>query len=122
MQTDLHFTTGTCTERRLALRDAIDVLGGKWKLIILCSLMSGEQRFSDLEAKQPGISPKVLAKALQELEMNMLVTRTVHPGKPVTVTYQATEHAQAAWKVMNSLVEFGLVHRRSVKASAFKTV
>lgn len=111
-----------CTEQEplkestLALRDAIELLGGKWKICILRNLSFGEMRFKDLRETVVGISPKVLSKELQDLEQNMLITRTVNNTKPVTVSYANTAYAANTLPVIKALLEFGLKHRRKVKS------
>ncbi len=103
-------------DRTLALRDAIELLGGKWKLFILQSLSYfGPMRFKDLQEVVVDISPKVLTKELQQLEDNFLVTRTVNNTKPVTVSYALTEHAYETRDVFNALLAFGAKHRSLIK-------
>jgi DNA-binding HxlR family transcriptional regulator len=98
--------------RSLALQDALELLSGKWKVRLLLTLHNyGAMRFKDLQTAAAGISPKVLSKELQELEDNLLLTRTVNPTKPITVSYALTPHALEAEPVINALVAFGLTHR-----------
>lgn len=104
-----------CKEKSLALRDAIELLSGKWKFCILQNLSYGTMRFKDLQETVVGISPKVLSKELQELEQNLLITRTVNNTKPVSVSYSLTEHASATQPVINALLEFGAKHRKKIK-------
>jgi DNA-binding HxlR family transcriptional regulator len=96
------------------MRDTIEVLGGKWKIAILHSLSFGTQRFTDLQETLVGITPKVLAKELLDLEQNLLVTRTVNDTRPVTVSYTLTPHAYEAQPVIEALLTFGAKHRRKV--------
>lgn len=104
-------------EEILALKDAIELLSGKWKFCILHNLYSHEtMRFKDLQEMALGISPKVLSKELQELEDNLLITRTVNNTKPVTVSYALTAHAKETEEVVNALIKFGLKHRNKIKA------
>ena len=105
----------SCRETTLELRDAIELLGGKWKLLILQNLSWGAKRFKDLQEGVAGISPKVLTKELQELEQNLLVTRTVNNTKPVTVSYALTAHAFETRSVFGALLDFGVKHRRIIK-------
>ena len=106
----------SCSERILALKDAIELLGGKWTLCILQTLSTVEtMRFNELLEMVAGISPKVLSKELQELEQNMLITRTVNNTKPVTVSYAITQHAHETEPVINALLDFGLIHRKKIK-------
>lgn len=102
-------------ERTLALRDAIELLGGKWKICILQNLSAGTLRFKDLQETVVGISPKVLSKELQELEENQLIKRTVNNTKPVTVSYSLTKHAYETQPVFDALLEFGAKHRKKIK-------
>jgi len=106
------------TERMLALKDALELLSGKWKFCILLNLYNyGTMRFKDLQETSAGITPKVLSKELQELEENLLITRTVNNTKPVTVSYALTPHAIETQPVINALVQFGLKHRTKIKSS-----
>ena len=74
----------------LALWDALDILNGKWKIAIMCSLNEKKKRFKELQRDIGRITGKMLSKELKELEMNELVTRTVLNTKPVTVEYELT--------------------------------
>lgn len=104
-------------ERTLALKDAVELVSGKWKFCILLNLYyAGPMRFKDLQQSSVGITPKVLSKELQDLEENLFITRTVNPTKPVTVSYALTEHAIAVKPVIDSLIEFGMKHREKIKA------
>ena len=79
---------GHCLTTLPSLRDALEVVSGKWKLLILVALATGHQRFRDIERSIPGISSKVLAKELKDLEQHQLIRRTVQEGPPVLVTYE----------------------------------
>jgi len=103
-------------EQILALKDSIQLLGGKWKFCILHNLHTYEtMRFKDLQERAMGITPKVLSKELQELEENLLIVRTVNNTKPVTVSYTLTEHAAETRLVLDALIQFGLKHRDKIK-------
>ena len=102
-------------ENVLALGDAVELFGRKWKICILRNLSCGEMRFKDLQEAAAGISPKVLSKELQDLEQNLLITRTVNKTKPITVSYAITDHATKTVPVINALLEFGLSHRKKIK-------
>jgi DNA-binding HxlR family transcriptional regulator len=104
-------------DRQLALKDAIELLSGKWKIVILRSLyLYGSLRFKDVMEAAEGITPKVLSKELQVLEDNLLITRTVNQTKPVTVSYALTDYANETLPVINALVTFGLTHRKKIKS------
>lgn len=103
-------------DRLLALNDAIELLSGKWKIVILRNLhLNKTMRFKDLQENSIGITPKVLSKELKQLEENLLINRTVNNTKPVTVSYTLTDHAIETLPVINALIEFGLKHRKKIK-------
>lgn len=104
-----------CKEKGLALRDAIELLSGKWKFCILQNLSYGTMRFKDLQETVVGITPKVLSKELQDLELNLLITRTVNNTKPVTVSYALTIHSKEVLPVITALTEFGVKQRNKIK-------
>ena len=110
----------TCTEELFAMRDSLDVLGGKWKLMILRYLTNRTDQqihFKKLERGIDGISAKMLSKELKELETNLLITRTIQDTKPITVTYAVTEYGKSVLPVTETLVSWGLLHREKVKKS-----
>jgi DNA-binding HxlR family transcriptional regulator len=105
-------------ERQLALNDAIELLSGKWKIIILRNLyLYGTMRFKDIMEVMEGITSKVLSRELQQLAENFLITRTVNDTKPITVSYALTDHGNKTLPVIKSLIEFGLIHRIKIKLS-----
>lgn len=104
-----------CTRMILAIRDAKDVLTGKWKTIIIGALMfKGKLRFMDLMREVDGIAPKMLSKELQELEMQQLVTRTVVNSKPITVEYELTEHGRSLDPLLREIAKWGDLHRTKI--------
>lgn len=104
-----------CTLMLIGIRDAKDVLNGKWKTSIIGALMfKGKLRFMDLLREVDGIAPKMLSKELQELEMNKLVKRTVMQTKPITVEYEITAHGKSLEKLMRTMADWGWLHRKKV--------
>ncbi len=98
----------------LALWDALDILNGKWKIAIMCSLNEKKKRFKELQRDIGRITGKMLSKELKELEMNELVTRKVLNTKPVTVEYQLTLYGKTLETVLAELVSWGLTHRKRI--------
>ena len=99
----------------LAVQDSMDVLSGKWKILIISSLCYyNKRRFSAILTDVVGISNKMLSKELKELEMNQLVKRTVLNTQPVTVQYELTEHGQTLKAIIDNLAEWGLSHRQRI--------
>lgn len=98
----------------MALRDAIDILNGKWKISIICSLNAEKKRFKELQRHVEGITGKMLSKELKDLELNDLVTRRVLDTKPVSVEYELTEYGRSLEDVILELVEWGRNHRKRI--------
>ena len=85
----------------------IRALEGRWKLILLFHLFGGQvRRYSELEKSIPGISQKMLAQQLRELEADGLVRRTVYPEVPPKVEYQLTDWGQALCPVLDALLSW----------------
>jgi len=103
-----------CATKLLAVRDALDILGGKWKIHIISSLGFGNKRFKELQRDVNGIAAKMLSKELKELELNELVTRTVYDTKPVSVEYELTDYGKSLDKVIEELINWGLQHRKRI--------
>lgn len=101
----------------LAVQDTLNVLTGKWKLPIMASLQFGAKRFKDLENEIPKITPRMLSKELRDLEINGMVIRTVHDTFPVTIVYEFTESGKSFKKVIDTMIEWGLEHRKKTIAS-----
>ncbi len=103
-----------CTSALLPVRDTLDVIGGKWKLLILISIWEGNTHFREIERSIPKLSTKVLSKELKDLEENQLITRTVLNGFPVRTQYTATEHSKTLEKVILALHDWGVNHRKKI--------
>ena len=97
-----------CTEA-CPLQRAMEMIGGKWKLAILCSLsVDGTVRYNDLKRKINGISNTMLAKSLQELEVDGLVRRTEYLEVPVRVEYNATDKAKELSPILIQLAQWAV--------------
>lgn len=96
-----------------AVRDTLDVVSGKWKLIILAVLLERKYRFKEL-SREIGISPRILSKELQELEQHQLVKRTVCATRPVTVEYESTAHSQTLLPVVQAMSDWGYLHYAAI--------
>lgn len=97
--------------------DALYVLNGKWKLALILSLVQSSKRFNEIQQEVKGISAKVLAKELKDLELNDFIERKVFPTTPVTIIYEATEYSRTLKKVLSELSAWGEQHREKVKQS-----
>jgi DNA-binding HxlR family transcriptional regulator len=99
-----------------ALGHALLVLNSKWKLPLIVALLTGTRHFRGLERSVAGISTKVLAKELKDLEAQHLISRTVYPGPPVVVEYQALPYAQSLNPVIEVLQAWGIQHQQLLAA------
>ena len=103
-----------CTKAIIPVRDALDILSGKWKLPIIISLTFGNKRFGQIGKNIPGITDKMLSKELRDLEANDLVKRTVHDSVPVVVEYSMTEYGKTLQKLIDELQAWGMKHRKRI--------
>jgi DNA-binding HxlR family transcriptional regulator len=103
-----------CSQHMMAVQDAMDILNGKWKIMIIGSLSFGKKRFMELIREVNGIGAKMLSKELKDLEDNDLVKRTVYDTKPVTVEYELTEYGHTLTEVIGSIAKWGAEHRKRI--------
>lgn len=107
-----------CNGFLLSFRDALEIIGGKWKSPLLLSLgFKGTLRFGELQRLHKGISAKTLSKELKDLEVNGLVTRTVLDTMPVTVMYAITPYGRTLERVLNDVRLWGVKHRERVRSN-----
>ncbi|WP_421362450.1 winged helix-turn-helix transcriptional regulator [Agrobacterium rosae] len=91
-----------------SVEEAMHLLGGRWRLLIVSFLVDGPKRFNELRRLVPGISQRMLTLDLRALEEANLVQRTVYPTVPVKVEYALTEDGKRLDKVVSVVQEFGL--------------
>lgn len=105
---------GGCPKTMLSIRDAIETVEGRWKLLILFSLSERPKRFNQIAKEVNGITDKTLSKELKNLETNKLVQRDVYDTFPPTVEYSITPHGMSLEKVLDELHFWGLSHRKKI--------
>ncbi|GIO12127.1 HxlR family transcriptional regulator [Cohnella xylanilytica] len=98
------------SERKCPIETVIQVLGGKWKPLILWHLLDSPKRFSELEKLIPEVTQKMLAQHLRELENDRLVTRTIYPSVPPKVEYRLSEYGQTMVPVLEVMCKWGETH------------
>jgi DNA-binding HxlR family transcriptional regulator len=99
---------------------ALDIVGGKWKGVILFRLVDGPVRFNTLQRAICRITARSLTQALRELEADGMVVRTIYPTIPPQVDYTLTDRAHALIPVLTGLMEWSSAHvyGRTALASA----
>lgn len=85
----------------------LELIGGKYKALILFHLIGGAQRFNELGRLVPRATPKMLTQQLRELERDGLVIRTVYPILPARVEYTLSERGRSFAPILNAMCEWG---------------
>lgn len=95
------------------------LLEGRWKMIILFHLFDGKvQRYSDFEKLIPGISQKMLAQQLRQLEADGIVARKVYPQIPPKVEYRLTEWGQLLCPALDAMLVWAEQRDNFVQAAS----
>lgn len=89
------------------VEEAMRILGGRWRAVLVYYLMDGPKRFSDLRRDVPRISQRMLTLDLRELEGAGLVARTVFPEVPVRVEYELTAQGRCLRPIIDELCKWG---------------
>jgi DNA-binding HxlR family transcriptional regulator len=93
---------------------AIDVVGGKWKMHLMWVLAEGPVRFGQIRRKLDGVSEKVLAENLRQMEASGVVHRELYPEVPPRVEYSLTPLGESLSEALKPLEEWGERHRDAV--------
>lgn len=96
------------TEYHCHMELALDIIGGKWKSLILWHLGESTLRFSELKKTLPKITQKMLTQQLRELEEDMLVNRFVYTQVPPKVEYSLTETGKTLLPILNLMYQWGI--------------
>jgi len=108
-----------CISELRPTRDTLELLSGKWKVLIIIALAAkGPSRFMEMVRDIGNITPKMLSKELRDLEQNQLVTRTVLPTIPVTVEYALTDYGHTLRPVIAAMRDWGIKHRARMTGKA----
>lgn len=95
----------------IGVEATIDVIGGKWKPVMLCHLQNnGRMRMSALKRAIPTITQKMLTQQLRELEKDGIINRIVYDQVPPKVEYELSEYGQTLGKILSSLCYWGEFH------------
>lgn len=89
------------------LEMTLDLIDGKWKVLIMWQLSEQVQRFNELRRLFPQMTQKMLTQQLRELEHNGLITRTVYPQVPPKVEYTLTKFGRSLIPLLRQLNDWG---------------
>ena len=95
----------------------LQVIGGKWKGVILHHLLSETIRFNQLRRLMPEITQRMLTRQLRELEADGLISRKVYAEVPPKVEYSMTEYGKSLAEVIGTLREWGSQHLQKIAHS-----
>jgi DNA-binding HxlR family transcriptional regulator len=96
--------------KQCPIEATLDVIGGKWKGIILYRILENKRRFNELRRLIPTITQRMLTLQLRELERDGLINRTIYPVIPPKVEYELTDHGRSLVPILNALKEWGERH------------
>mgnify|MGYP001323085713 CR=1 FL=1 len=94
----------------ISVEATLEVIGGKWKCVILCHLTHGKKRTSDFKRLMPSITQKMLTQQLRELEEDGIVNRIVYNQVPPKVEYELTPYGDSLRPILDSLCNWGERH------------
>lgn len=93
----------------------LQLIGNKWKVLILRDLLTGTKRFNELMRSVTGITQKVLTSNLRAMESAGLLIRTVYPEVPPKVEYSLTETGMSLKPILDSMSSWGDSYKESTK-------
>ena len=93
----------------------VQIIGNKWKLLIMRNLLMRPWRFNELQRDLDGISQKVLTDSLRQLESDGIILRTVYPEVPPRVEYSLTELGESMRPVLSAMGDWGKVYKDALQ-------
>lgn len=93
-----------------AVEAALELIGGKWKGVVLHQLLGGTLRFNEIRRRMPGCTQRMLTTQLRELEADGLVARRVYAEVPLKVEYSLTDKGRSLEPVLVALKSWGEAH------------
>ncbi len=93
----------------------VQLIGSKWKLLILRNLLQRPWRFNELRKNLEGISQKVLTDSLRSMEDDGIITRTVYPDVPPRVEYALSELGESMRPIIKAMEQWGIAYKEGRK-------
>jgi DNA-binding HxlR family transcriptional regulator len=101
---------------RCPVEACLELIGGRWKAVILFHLIGGTRRFNELRRLLPKVTQRMLTRQLRELEADQIIVRTVYPEVPPKVEYSLSELGKTMEPIIRMLQKWGMDYMRRVKA------
>ena len=92
----------------------VQLIGSKWKLLIMRNLLARPWRFNELKKNLEGISQKVLTDSLRSMEDDGIITRTVYPEVPPRVEYALSELGESMRPILDSMEAWGMSYKETI--------
>ena len=92
------------------VKTTVDVIGGKWKPLILFELKAGIKHFGELKRALTGVRHKVLIEQLRQLEAEEVIERTVQTGPVMRTEYRLSAYGESLRPILQSMAEWGIEH------------
>lgn len=89
----------------------VQLIGSKWKILIIRNLLARPWRFNELRKSLEGISQKVLTDSLRSMEEDGIITRTVYPEVPPRVEYALSDLGESMRPIIKAMEKFGLDYK-----------
>lgn len=105
----------TKTPQCNSVKKTLEVIGGKWKPLILYLLCNSTLRFNELHRAINGVTQKVLSQQLRQLESDGLITRKVYPEIPPKVEYSMTKAGKSLVPIFKLMDEWGKMYNPKIK-------
>lgn len=96
----------------------VQLIGSKWKVLILRNLLMRPWRFNELRKDLEGISQKVLTDSLRSMENDGIVIRTVYPEVPPRVEYSLSDLGESMRPILDAMQAWGVEYKRRLKTKA----
>ena len=90
----------------------VQMIGSKWKLLIMRNLLARPWRFNELKKDLEGISQKVLTDSLRSMEADGIITRTVYPEVPPRVEYALSELGESMRPIIKAMEDWGKEYKK----------
>lgn len=105
-----------CDRFRCPVEACLDLIGGKWKAVILFHLLDGTKRFNELRRLLPKVTQRMLTRQLRELEADTIIERRVYPQVPPKVEYRLSEFGRTLEPILRMLRQWGMKHLDRISA------